>query len=361
MMVDQPTSNTVEEIDFRELLVLFKSKKGFILRFTLLAAAIGLFIAITSRVEYTASSKLLPESNAQGGLNMAGLGGLAGLAGISLDGSQTGMMSPEVYPEIVNSLPFLIEASNVPVYFSEPEKMYSSFHYFDQVQTLSLGEFVLKYTIGLPGMIFEFFTEPTSTLEDESLLTSKVLNRRARGILDSFSKRIILDTDINTGIISLKVEMPDPYAAAELAEKVTELLINRITRYRIEKAEVNLVFIEERYKESKADYENRLEGLAEYTDRNVNVVSSVAQIEIQRLQNEVDVRFGVYKELATQLENAKIKVKEQTPVLTILEPAAVPVEKSSPKRLIILISSALLGMLMAVSIVLFRYLFRFNS
>jgi LPS O-antigen subunit length determinant protein (WzzB/FepE family) len=47
--------------------------------------------------------------------------------------------------------------------------------------------------------------------------------------------------------------------------------------------------------------------------------------------------------LATQLEQAKIKVKEETPVFTVLEPVKVPVDKSSPKRLLVLASSLIIG------------------
>ena len=46
--------------------------------------------------------------------------------------------------------------------------------------------------------------------------------------------------------------------------------------------------------------------------------------------------FEVYKGLATQLEQAKIKVKEETPVFSVLEPVMVPIDKSKPKRKIIL-------------------------
>jgi hypothetical protein len=41
--------------------------------------------------------------------------------------------------------------------------------------------------------------------------------------------------------------------------------------------------------------------------RNRNVVTSLAQAESQRLQNEYNLAFEVYKGLATQLEQAKIK------------------------------------------------------
>lgn len=54
--------------------------------------------------------------------------------------------------------------------------------------------------------------------------------------------------------------------------------------------------------------------------------------EEERLQSENQITFSVYNELAKQLETAKIQVKEDTPVLTVIEPITIPNEKSEPKR-----------------------------
>ena len=53
--------------------------------------------------------------------------------------------------------------------------------------------------------------------------------------------------------------------------------------------------------------------------------------------------------LATQLEQAKIKVKEETPVFTVLEPVKVPVNKSRPKKLFVVLGSLFIGVIVGIA------------
>ena len=110
-------------------------------------------------------------------------------------------------------------------------------------------------------------------------------------------------------------------------------------------------FIEERYEEKKAEYEKAQERLAAYRDRNKNVSSAVARTGEERLQGEFNIAYNVYNELAKQLEQARIQVKEDTPVLSVIKPVVVPVEKSKPNRPMILIIWIFLGGLIGVGIV----------
>jgi len=51
----------------------------------------------------------------------------------------------------------------------------------------------------------------------------------------------------------------------------------------------------------------------------------------------------VYNELAKQLESAKIRVKEDTPIFSVIEEATVPNYKSKPKTEMILLIWIFLG------------------
>jgi uncharacterized protein involved in exopolysaccharide biosynthesis len=60
----------------------------------------------------------------------------------------------------------------------------------------------------------------------------------------------------------------------------------------------------------------------------------------------------VYSELAKRLESQQIKVKEDTPVFTILEPVSIPLDKSEPKRGLIILISLFTGLIVGVFLVL---------
>ena len=145
----------MDEINLIEWIKSIWSERKFLLKVVVIFLGLGLVLAFTTPVEYEASSKLLPESQESSVSKLGGLGGLAGLAGLSLDGGATsaGLLSPALYPEIANSLPFILEVMNDTVYFEGIDLRTTSFHYFKEVARPSVLGYVAKYTIGLPGLI----------------------------------------------------------------------------------------------------------------------------------------------------------------------------------------------------------------
>lgn len=71
----------------------------------------------------------------------------------------------------------------------------------------------------------------------------------------------------------------------------------------------------------------------------------MARTREEKLQSEYTFLLGVYTELDKQKEQAKIAVTETTPILTVIEPVVVPVEKSKPFRAQKLFIYTFLGLL----------------
>ena len=333
-----------------ELLVfintLWNERKSIII-ITSIALTLGLVFAFGSTVEYEASCKLLPDSNENTSINLGGLGGLAGLAGIDLGGfsSNSGVIPPELYPEISRSLPYVKEVMNKPLMFTKHKKSYSAFEYFSTIHKPSFSTLMVEYTIGLPFKL-------KSVLSKKELTNSSYNNKETYviqmsfdefEIIRKFKERIFVSVDKKTGIILIECKMPDAIASAELTQNCVEILTNYITEYKINKAKDNLNFITERYNEAKIKFELAQEKLASFSDENRNVVTAIGQMRLNKLENDYNLAFEVFKELSKQMEQIKIKVKDETPVFTILEPVQVPVKKSSPKRMIILIASLIFG------------------
>ncbi|MEQ8553609.1 MAG: Wzz/FepE/Etk N-terminal domain-containing protein [Cyclobacteriaceae bacterium] len=348
-----------EEIDLVELVGYLWEKKHFILKVAGVFLIIGLIVAFTSKVEYQASCRLMPENMDGMRSNLGGLSGLAGLAGIDLGQSRTGLLTPELYPEIVKSVPFQLVLLNQPVYYEKLDSTISSFSYFKEIDRPSLFRFILAYTIGMPGKIKEILSNQNT---EEEILHSDIirLSKDDSKLIERFKERVDVSIDKSTGIVSIFVKMPDAYASAKMADLVVLKLTERVTDYKIGKTRVNLEFIEERYKEVENEYKRRQRNLANFIDGNKNISSSLIQTEYQRLQNEMNISFEVYKSLATQLEQAKIKLKEETPVFTVLEPVKIPVEKSEPKRLFILTGFLFVGIFFSTLTLLIRKFIKLN-
>ena len=156
--------------------------------------------------------------------------------------------------------------------------------------------------------------------------------------------------------------MPDALNAAELTKNIQELLQQYIIDFKIKKSKDQLKFIKDRYHEKEEIYKETQTKLASFQDRNQFMNSALAKNTQSRYQAEYDLAFGVYSELAKQLETQQIKVKEETPVFTILEPVSIPLDHSKPKRGGILFLWTFLGFIVGVAIVFIEnYMIQFMS
>lgn len=324
----------------------------------------GIVMAFGSKVEYEALCKLMPES--QEGLkpNLGGLGSLAGIAGINLEMGSSGALTPKLYPQVAHSVPFLLKVLDEPIHFSKHDTVTTSYNYFNEIDRPSFVSYIFKYTIGLPGQIRMLFTRsnPVYQIDKKEDQNDVIrLSKEDHNLLNGFRTKISVEVDNTTGIIKIAATMPDPVAAAEITKLCVDVLTEYITSYKTEKAKRNLLFIQERFSESKIKFEVSQKKLADFNDRNINVITSTAKTESQRLQNEYNINFEVYKGLATQLEQAKIKVKEETPVFTILEPVRVPVYKSNPNRKLIAAISISLGLLVGMAIIGVKHIIRMKT
>jgi len=164
-----------------------------------------------------------------------------------------------------------------------------------------------------------------------------VLSEDQYAISNMLDNIITLEVEPKDGYLTLTANMPEALAAAQLAKKAQELLQRNITNFKIEKAKADLEFIQERYNVVKSEAEGFKVKLVVKSDRFKNLTSNLPQVETSQIETKFNIANTVFQDLAKQLEQAKIKVKKDTPVFTIIEPATVPNEKSKPKRPLILL------------------------
>ena len=327
-----------DEIDLLQLIKVFWDGRKIIIKYVIIFAFIGLLIAIFSPKEYTTKITIVPQIE-KGQSGMGNLAGLASLAGINLNSGDYNYISPNVYPQIVSSTPFHLELMNTMINITKIDYPISVFDYYtDHVKPNPL----LKYTLGLPKLILKSSSGKSKAKQftHESLIQLTKDQKIVAEILNELVNIALFEKE---GYIELSCQMPEALASAQLAQKVQELLQQRITEFKIQKATDNLDFIQSRYNDVLKQYDIAQESLAKFRDQNKNVSTAMAQTELQRLNNNYNLAYTIYSDIAKQLEQAKIKVKEDTPVFTIIEPASVPLLKSKPNRTVILIAWSFLG------------------
>jgi uncharacterized protein involved in exopolysaccharide biosynthesis len=248
-----------------------------------------------------------------------------------------------MYPRIVNSLPFQLELLDTKFTCPGVEKPVSLFQYYTEYQKKGVLGTLYEYTFGLPGVIAKAIKngpEKPGRQGTGKIVSLNLEQEEARKELD---RQIKLELNDKEGYLSLQVTFRDATLAAQIAQKTQSLLQDYISKYKIEKASDQLRFVNDRYNEKKAEFEAIQKQLALFRDRNKNVSTALARTQEEQLLSQYNVAYSVYSELAKQLEQAQIKVKEDTPILTIIDPVHIPTRKTKPNRPLILIIWIFMG------------------
>jgi hypothetical protein len=339
------------EVDFINLARTLWEGKIIVGKLILLSLFIGFFVAILTPNEFTASATMVPQiSDSKSKLSglsgsLSGLSGLAAMAGINLNTTMGSDLSPKTYSSIISSVPFQLELMKTPLNF---EKLDSQITLYDYYTKIKKGNLFIKYTIGLPSLIIKTLKGEKKSKFSSTSNPLYILTEKQVEVQKIIEKQVAISVNDADGNVSIISSLPEAYAAAQLVQSTQAILQRYITEFKIEKAKVDQEFIQQRFDEAKKNYQAAQQQLALFRDRNKNMSQAVAKTEEERLYGDYTLVTGVYSELAKRLEQAKIQVKEETPVFTIIRPVSVPTEKSRPNRPVILAISAFIGFVVGI-------------
>ena len=177
-------------------------------------------------------------------------------------------------------------------------------------------------------------------------------------IFEEISSKISISFDQREGLLYIQASMPNRISAAELAQKTTDLLQQKIIEFKIKKANNELKFLESRFIEIQKVYNNKKNLLADFQDKNLNLISSRSNVKLNQLQSDFELTSNVFLQLSQQLESQKLKVKKETPVFSMIEPVSVPLIRSKPVRFFILKISIVTGLITGIFISIFRFFYK---
>jgi uncharacterized protein involved in exopolysaccharide biosynthesis len=360
---DHQQVNSELEIYLLEQFKTIWSGRFLILIVTFVFIIVGLFVAFGSTQEFSSQVKVFPEN--QQISSMGSLGGLARQFGISPGQETFEGIPPSIYPEIARSLGLMTLLMEYEVTLPETDLKVSLFEYFTEHQQTSAVDFVSKYTIGLPFTLLGWVSGWFTAERDEEVIINQSDDPKAARmirltseqwkVIEILRNRVSVSMERkDNGIVAISVMMPDAVMAADVADQVVQYLTEYIMDYRTEKARRDLEFIEDRYVEIKSRFEEAQVTLAEFTDRQRSTTRATDDIQLERLQSVFNLTFRLYTNVAERLEQARIKLHEDTPIVMILESASVPDRRSKPNRPLTLVVFTLLGGFLSVGYVLIK-------
>ena len=339
-----------KEIDLLELAMKLWDQRKKLIIWSVCGAVIGLIIAFSIPREYTTDVKLAPETT-DNKAAAGGLGALASMAGLGSSASGADAVYPQLYPDVVSSVPFVTSLFNVKITTSdkdEPQTMTVEQYMEDELRA-PWWSVITGAPFKLLGMLRGGDNEEAGT---KPLDNFRLTQDEAR-LVEAVNRRITASVDQKTSVVTISVMMQDPLVSAVLADTVVNRLQAYVTDYRTNKARKDLEYAETLNEEAKADYYAAQQKYAEYLDRNQGLAFQSARITSDRLQNEAQLAFSLYNQTAQQVQKAKAKVQETTPVYAIITPATVPVKPTSPRKALILVGFTFLAFVACAAWILF--------
>jgi len=322
-----------KEFGLKEMLQIFKEKKKTYLIVAAVSFLIGTIIAFSIPKSYTTKVMLAPESNSEGGA----LGSLAGLAssfGVNMNlANSVDAISTEFYPNVINSTNFIVNLFNIPIETEDGKIKTTLVDYIQNHQKAPWWAAVMK--------LLQFGKKEDAgggTKIDPYRLT-----KAQTEIVKALQGMITCNVDKETSIITIKFTAQDPLVSAQLVDSISNHLQQFITDYRTTKARNDLAYNEELFAEAKAQYVKAQRDYAQFSDANSELVLQSYKQREEALENEMQLRYNIYSQVSQQLQLAKAKVQEKTPVYAVIEPATVPVRKSAPRRMFIVLLFVFVG------------------
>ena len=319
--MNQNTNNYFS--DLIEILVKLWHNKLFIIKCCCVGAVLSLVIGFSKPKVYQAKVCFAPETQQVMG---SGVSSIASMMGVNLDNSVDALRI-EMFPDIISSTPFVYDLLFMEVTNVKGETM-TLLDFLKYHQKRAWWTYILEVP-------FKLLSGSSPSYEVE--LDMRNLPSTERSIIRMFSEITKVEFDKKTGAAKLSLYMQDPAICAAVLDEIVIKYKEYMLEYRTLKAHQDVENLQMVYEQRKLEYYNAQQKYAMFMDSNRNIVLLSAQAEQLLLQQEMQLAYQVYSQIATQLEAARLKEQQSKPVFFIVEPVTVPYKPVGPGKTTLLI------------------------
>ena len=347
----------LHEINLARFWKLFKDKWYVFAIVWVLTAAFALMIGFSIPKTYESEMKLAPESSS-GGLGQ--LSSITSMLGMNMNNlKDEDAILPTLYPDVVSSADFVLDLLKIKV--SKKDGSVKDMPYEQYLEKCTKATWWDKAIEGLSEKLFKDKEDDNTPVANSSNgITEKktgpiMLPRKRMDVVKYVQKAVVsCDVDKKTDVITIKAIDQDPLVATIIVDSVSTRLQEFITDYRTKKARGEVAHLEQLFDKAKADYKKAQQDYAAYSDSHMDVMLDEYKVKIEALENDVQLKYNVYSQLMVQLQTAKAKVLERTPIYTTLEVPIVPDRHIAPKKVSILLVYLIVSTLICFLVVYYR-------
>ena len=343
-------NDNTDEIDLIELLKKIYVNKKFILKISILATLFGVVYALFQPNEFTSSTTFIPQLSSGVKTGGSSLSGLASLAGINIGSMESSSeFPPTLYPQVVNGVPFRVELLSNEITLNN--ELVAVKDYLEKKSSFNILGIINKYTIGLPSLILSSFKDQKEYTNESKIYS---ITEEDKGLFQILENNLSLSINEKEGFITISYTDNNKNVAAQVTQIAQNLLQEKIIEFKNKSSKEMLDFATKQYSDKKESYEKLQDERAVFVDKNINISSSLFQNKLSRLESEVNISESIVQQLASQVEQAKLQVNKDTPVFTTIKPVTIPFERSAPKRSLIVIIFAFMGLVFSIGFILIK-------
>lgn len=307
--------------------------------FVLVFAVLGVIVALNKQKIYTTTVILAPEISGGSSLPES-LSSIASMVGVNLGNAGGGVdaIYPQIYPDVLTSSDFIINLFDIPI--KQQEDSVSKSYYKHLINDTKIPFW------SYPSIwILKLIKKDSDEQNGNAKINNFKLTKKQNEILNLIRSNISCVVDKNTNVISISVNDFDPVVSATMADTIQKQLQQYITIYRTKKARNDVAYAQKLYNEARQQYVKARQAYGTYADANEDLLLESYKTKRDDLENEMQLRYNIYNQIAQQLQLAKAKVQEQTPVFSIIQGATVPLKPSSMPRSFLVIIYMFVGVL----------------
>ena len=310
-------NNSADEISVNEIVIkarnLFrylKSKWLTVLLFAILTAIAGVGYSMLKKPAYTASCTFVLDEGNKGALSQ--YAGVASLAGIDVN-SGGGIFTGDNIVELYRSRLMLEKTLLTPVNFDgQPELLLERYVAHNHLREQWKQKDHINQ-ISFTGDPLQF------NRQQDSIITN---------IVAMLNKKVLFvgKPDKKLDIISVDVTCDDELFAKEFTDKLVETVNNFYTQTKTKKAAQNLQILQKQADSLRGVLHSSVSEVASANDAAPNANPLMSSLRVPSQKKQVDVQYNtvIYGEIIRNLEAAKLSLREETPLIQVIDSPVLP-------------------------------------
>ena len=204
-------------------------------------------------------------------------------------------------------------------------------NFVDILNSRSLGEQLLKTEFHFQERSWRFGADHPRQETLYAYLDATNMDRAIKALDQILEAK----RDLKTGVITVSAETRSPGLSQEIVVRATELLGQFVIQNSRTRGGEKATFAEARLAEARREMDQAEGAFRAFLDANRNSQTSAdpgVRLRGARLEADLNLRRQLITTLTMNREQALLDAKNDIPILNVLDPGFLPVDKSKPSR-----------------------------